>query len=122
MNTNIINATQIGLNVMIELKDQDGGMGPDVGALEATTAMAVSKYLGPVAVMLFNPNSIAEMARLAPHVPRGLVTDAFSSEDWSLSEATCSHLREIPDFERLGASFISHEVLKEDWWKKKSVT
>ncbi|MCE8508640.1 phosphodiesterase [Ruegeria pomeroyi] len=96
--------------LLIELKDQDGGMGPDVGPLEQATAEALSGYHGPVAVMSFNPHSIAAMARFAPDLPRGLVTSAYDPAEWPLSLATCERLRDIPDYDRVGASFISHEV------------
>ena len=73
--------------VLIEIKDQDGAMGPDIGPLEAATAQALTGYDGPVAVMSFNPDSVAEMARIAPDFPRGLTTCAFDpDEDWPLSE------------------------------------
>ncbi len=94
----------------IELKDQDGAMGPDTGALEAATVRALKGYQGIVAVMSFNPHSAAEMARLAPHIARGLVTKNFDPADMLLSAKTCDRLREIPDFDRVGAGFISHEV------------
>lgn len=96
--------------LLIELKDQDGGMGPDVGPLEQATAEALSGYQGPAAVMSFNPHSIAAMARFAPDLPRGLVTSAYDPAEWPLSLATCERLRDIPDYDRVGASFISHEV------------
>jgi glycerophosphoryl diester phosphodiesterase len=61
--------------------------------------------------MSFNPHAVAQMARLAPHLPRGLTTSAYDPEDWSpLPEATCTHLRGIPDYDRTGASFVSHEA------------
>lgn len=96
--------------LLIELKDQDGGMGPDVGALEAATAAALSDYAGPVAVMSFNPHSVGAMARLLPQVARGLVTDGFDPSDWPLSAARCDYLRAISDFDRVGAAFISHDA------------
>ncbi|MEY8839689.1 glycerophosphodiester phosphodiesterase family protein [Cribrihabitans sp. XS_ASV171] len=96
--------------LLVEIKDQDGAMGPDVGPLEAATAEALRAYNGPVAVMSFNPHSVAEMARLAPELPRGLVTSAYDPTDWPLSDETCGRLREIPDFGRTGAGFISHEA------------
>ncbi|WP_050931543.1 glycerophosphodiester phosphodiesterase family protein [Aestuariivita boseongensis] len=96
--------------VLIEIKDQDGAMGPDVGPLERSTARALKGYGGPVAVMSFNPHAVAAMAELAPDVPRGITTSAYVPEDWPLSAAVCDHLRGIPDFDRVGASFISHEV------------
>ena len=75
------------------------------------SAAALHRYAGPVAVMSFNPHAVAWMARLAPQLPRGLTTSAYDREDWSpLPEATCSRLRGIPDYDRTGASFISHEA------------
>ncbi len=96
--------------LLIELKDQDGGMGPDIGPLEAATAEALKAYTGDVAVMSFNPHAVARMAELSPDIPRGLVTSAYRYEDWPLSKARCDALRAIPDYDRVGASFISHEV------------
>jgi glycerophosphoryl diester phosphodiesterase len=96
--------------LLIEIKDQDGGMGPDVGPLEQATAQAVRGYDGPVAVMSFNPYSVAKMAEFAPDVPRGIVTSAYRYEDWPLPRRTCDLLRDIPDYDRVGAGFISHEM------------
>ncbi|WP_298858544.1 glycerophosphodiester phosphodiesterase family protein [uncultured Sulfitobacter sp.] len=96
--------------LLIELKDQDGAMGPKVGALERATAQALVGYEGDVAVMSFNPHAVATMQVLAPDLPRGLTTSAYRPEDWPLSEEVCAVLRGIPDYDRVGASFISHEV------------
>tara|TARA_R110002020_G_scaffold282169_1_gene497773 strand:+ start:11 stop:760 length:750 start_codon:yes stop_codon:yes gene_type:complete len=96
--------------LLIELKDQDGGMGPDIGPLEEATAEALDGYAGDVAIMSFNPYAVARMAELAPKVPRGIVTSAYRYEEWPLPRATCDLLRGIPDYDRVGASFISHEV------------
>ncbi|WP_095880419.1 glycerophosphodiester phosphodiesterase family protein [Alloyangia mangrovi] len=95
--------------LLIEIKDQDGALGPDVGTLEKATADALRGYEGPVAVMSFNPHSMARMARLAPQVPRGLTTDAFDPEEWSgVPGSRLEELRGIPDYARTGACFISH--------------
>lgn len=96
--------------VLVELKDQDGAMGPDIGPLEAATAQALACYAGPVALMSFNPHSVARMAELCPDIPRGIVTSSYTPADWPLSDDTCTHLRAIPDFDRVRASFISHEA------------
>jgi glycerophosphoryl diester phosphodiesterase len=97
--------------LLVEIKDQDGAMGPDVGALEEAAARDLADYPGPVAVMSFNPHSVAAMAALAPEVPRGLTTAAFDAGYWGhLPAATRAHLREIPDFERTGAAFVSHQA------------
>lgn len=98
--------------VLIEIKDQDGAMGPNVGALERSVVAALTGYEGPVALMSFNPHTVAKIAELAPNLPRGLTTCAYRSEDWPvLNAATRTLLARIPDFDRVGASFISHDAL-----------
>ncbi|WP_121629169.1 glycerophosphodiester phosphodiesterase family protein [Tropicibacter alexandrii] len=95
--------------LLIEIKDQDGQMGPDIGPLEQATADALAGYDGDVALMSFNPHSMAEMARLCPDRPRGLTTCGYHPDDWQvLKPETRDHLRRIPDFERVGACFVSH--------------
>jgi len=95
--------------LLVEIKDQDGALGPDVGPLEKATAHALTGYTGPVALMSFNPYAVAAMAELLPDMPRGLTTCDFNATDWSLvPEATRARLRGIPDAGRVGASFISH--------------
>lgn len=97
--------------LLLELKDQDGMMGPDIGALEAAIARDLQRYSGPIALMSFNPHSVAELASLLPDVARGLVTDSFSAQHWMLlSEEVRENLRDIPDFDRTRASFISHNA------------
>lgn len=97
--------------LLIELKDQDGAMGANVGILERATAAALQGYAGDVAVMSFNPNSVLQMQIHAPDVPRGLTTSAYSREDWQLLPArTRDKLRDIPDYDTVGACFISHEA------------
>jgi glycerophosphoryl diester phosphodiesterase len=96
--------------LLIEIKDQDGAMGPKVGPLEREVARLLQSYTGVVAVMSFNPHAIAVMAEAAPHIARGLTTCAYPAEDWPLlSEEARANLREISDFDRVGASFISHQ-------------
>ena len=95
--------------LLIEFKDQDGAMGRNVGTLEAAAVAALSGYAGPVALMSFNPHSVAALAARAPHLPRGLTTCGYAAEDWpTLPPAIRDRLRGIPDFERTGAGFISH--------------
>ncbi len=97
--------------LLVEIKDQDGQMGEGIGPLEAATARVLAGYAGPVAVMSFNPHSVAAMARLAPGIPRGLTTSAWDPADWApVAPAVCDRLRDIPDYERTGACFISHEA------------
>ncbi len=96
--------------LLIELKDQDGAMGPHVGPLERAVAQALAGYAGYVAVMSFNPHSVALMQELCPEVPRGITTSAYRPADWPLSKERCAQLRDIPDYDRVGATFVSHEV------------
>ncbi len=97
--------------LLIEVKDQTLTMSPTDGRLESATATALRGYNGPVAVMSFNPHSMAHMVRLAPDLPRGLTTSAFEPADWHpLPPDTCDRLRGIPDFDATHSSFISHEA------------
>lgn len=97
--------------LLIELKDQDGAMGPAVGALEWATAEALRGYAGPVAVMSFNPHAVAAFGEACPDVPRGLTTCAWSPEHWSfIPAAVRDRLRAIPDYARVGACFVSHQA------------
>ncbi|MEP3347115.1 MAG: glycerophosphodiester phosphodiesterase family protein [Litoreibacter sp.] len=97
--------------VLIEIKDQDGAMGPNIGPLEKAVADALKGYQGDAAVMSFNPHSVTHMAELAPERPRGLVTGAFRPKNWApLPEKILDRLRGIPDYEACQASFISHSV------------
>ena len=95
--------------LLIELKDQDGAMGSNIGTLEAAVAKALSAYDGPVALMSFNPHSVIRLAELLPDVPRGIVTSAYDPKIWPLPKPICARLRDIPDYDAANASFISHE-------------
>lgn len=97
--------------LLVEFKDQDGQMGSAIGPLEEAAAQWLNRYQGPVAVMSFNPHSVARMAQLCPQIPRGLVTSSYDPAAWApLATEVCDRLRDIPDYERAQASFISHEV------------
>jgi len=93
--------------LLIELKDQDGALGEDVGALETATAQALTGYTGPVALMSFNPHSVAALQTLAPHIPRGLVT-GYVDQKLVGSGEYCDALNRIAEYERVGACFVSH--------------
>ncbi len=96
--------------LLIEIKDQSLMMADTDGRLEAAVADALRGYQGDVAVMSFNPHSMAHMARLAPQIARGITTSAYDPDDWApLPRETCDVLRDIPDYDRVKASFISHE-------------
>lgn len=96
--------------LLIEIKDQSGGQGGSDGRLEAAVAADLVGYVGPVALMSFNPGQVARVAGYAPTIARGLTTCAFDPAQWpDMSPQTCARLRDIPDAAALGASFISHE-------------
>ena len=97
--------------LLIEIKDQDGALGPGVGPLESAVIRALEGYAGPTALMSFNPHSVAEMARRAPDIPRGLTTCGFSAAEWpEVGDEARARLAAIADYARVGASFISHEA------------
>lgn len=96
--------------LLVEIKDQTLVMGPTDGRLEAAAAADLKGYAGEVALMSFNPHSVAHMARLAPHLPRGITTSSYDPDDWApLPATTCESLRAVPDYDATGSSFISHE-------------
>lgn len=97
--------------LVAELKDQHGRMGDAGGALERAVARDIAGYDGPLALMSFNPHMVMRLARLAPDVPRGIVSCAFDAPDWPmLDEETRARLRGIPDYDRAGCGFISHRA------------
>ena len=97
--------------LLIEIKDQDGANGPNVGPLEEAVAKTLNGYSGPVALMSFNPHSMAVIARAAPNLPRGLTTCSYPAHDWpDIPPADRVWLATIPDYDRVGATFISHEA------------
>ena len=96
--------------MLIEIKDQDGEMGPNVGPLEQATCDLLAAYTGDVALMSFNPHSVAACRNFAPQIPRGITTSAYEGVFWpEVPAPRRDELREIPDYARVGACFISHE-------------
>lgn len=96
--------------LLIEIKDQDLRLGPNIGKLEAAAAKLLKGYAGPVAAMSFNPHSVKEMSTLLPDVPRGLTTCNFTKADWPLvPDDRRDALARIPDYVSSGSCFISHQ-------------
>nr|WP_299911549.1 glycerophosphodiester phosphodiesterase family protein [uncultured Paracoccus sp.] len=96
--------------LLIEIKDQDGRLGDQIGELHRHVAEQLQSYDGPVAVMSFNPHTVAAFHELAPGIPCGLTTCAFPEDDWPmLDEETRDSLAAISDFDRSGSCFISHD-------------
>lgn len=97
--------------LLVELKDQHGQMGETDGQLERAVADDLRGYEGLVALMSFNPHSVACLRDLVPDRPRGLVTCKYRRINWPLLKRGVRHrLRDIPDYDRVGASFISHDA------------
>ena len=97
--------------LLIEIKENWNTMKDTDGILEQAIAAALAGYTGPVAVMAFNPHCIAHMARFAPDVPRGLTTESYDPAlNAPIPAEVCDRLRGIPDYDRTGSSFISHQV------------
>lgn len=97
--------------LLVEIKDQHGAMGPVDGRLERAVAKALEGYDGPVAVMSFNPHSVAVLADAAPGIPRGITTENWLGEDEQLIPAKRrAELVKIADYDRVGACFISHQA------------
>jgi len=72
-------------------------------------ADALKGYDGPAAMMSFNPHSVAAFADESPDTPRGIVSCSFPAMHWlTLNKETRARLRGIPDYDRVGACFISH--------------
>ncbi|MEM9343718.1 MAG: glycerophosphodiester phosphodiesterase family protein [Pseudomonadota bacterium] len=95
----------------IEVKDQTGALSPDVGPLEEAVARQITGYAGPLAVMSFNPFSVAKMQEIAPDVPRGLVTCDFTDDEWSAaSDPWRRALVEMSQLEGTESAFISHHA------------
>lgn len=95
--------------LLIEIKDQDGRLGDNIGVLQDRVADTLRGYDGPVAVMSFNPEAVVRFHAKAPDIAVGLTTEGFAAEDWPmLDDEARQQLAAIHDFERSGASFISH--------------
>lgn len=98
--------------VLVEIKDQAGHAGADIGALDQITGRALTKaardHGAMVAVMSFNPAYIAALDWLPPEIPRGLTT--MSADDYSedLPPEIRAALGDIAAY-RAPMSFISHD-------------
>ncbi|WP_187428064.1 hypothetical protein ROLI_001870 [Roseobacter fucihabitans] len=96
--------------LLIEIKDQDGAMGPNVGPLEGAVAKALHGYEGPVAVMSFNPHSVKHMAAICPDIARGIVTESYMEADSTLPVEVRESLHAISGYDTAECSFISHDM------------
>ena len=94
--------------LLVEIKDQDGAMGPGVGPLEEAAARDLHRYDGPVALMSFNPHAADAVRALAPSRPVGLTTCDWRPEDWPhVPEPRRAELRRLPA--EADVPFVSHD-------------
>lgn len=96
--------------LLIEIKDQDGRLGPNIDTLQDRVAQTLDAYDGPVAVMSFNPHTMAAFHIAAPKVATGLTTCGFPGDDWPMLDAEDrTTLARIGGYDAAGACFISHQ-------------
>ena len=96
--------------LLLEIKDQSLTLGDLDGVLEKAVAEELANYTGSVAVMSFNPNSVALMQTYAPNVPRGLTTCDFALASWpQCDQDRLERLKTLSDYKSVNASFISHD-------------
>ena len=103
--------------VFIEIKKQ-----PQVGPLEDAVAQELAHYDGQVAVMSFNPFSMARVASIAPDVMRGQLSGDFEGEDLAWYEVFL--LRNLfmnwtsrPDFIAMELDLVpSATTTVQKWW------
>ena len=99
--------------LLVEIKSE--WQPPDLVFLTAIAQQA-SRYHGPIALMSFDPAVIAALQTLAPTVPRGLVSGSYVSaagDHWwqgQLAPERAARLRDLTDFDAVGASFAAYEV------------
>jgi glycerophosphoryl diester phosphodiesterase len=96
--------------LLVEIKDQDGALGPDVGPLEARVATLLAGYGGPVAVMSFNPHSVAAFGAALPDCPRGLTSCDYDDPDLSVPDYRRAELMaNLANLGMSGVAFASHD-------------
>lgn len=96
--------------LLIEIKDQDGRLGENIGDLQDRVASLLVPYEGVAAVMSFNPETVAAFTRASKKAPGGLVACAFDEDDWPMLEPEDRRrLAALADFDRSGAVFLSHD-------------
>jgi len=95
--------------LVVEIKDQDGKVGRNVGPLEARVGALLASYQGPVATMSFNPHSVRALGEAAPGVARGLVSYDWPRQDapW-MTYAERQALADMARFDELGCAFCSY--------------
>ena len=97
--------------LLIEIKDQDGAFGPNIGALESQVARLCETYCRDhgeqtLSVMSFNPHSVGWFKTNAPGILRGLV--ACNQDDETLSPDLRARLAACDSLPENEADFVSY--------------
>ncbi len=95
--------------VLVEIKDQDGHLGPKLGSFLPDIIQQTRNYQGAIALMSFNPYIIQALRHELPEAVLGLTTDKFSIFDWpKVPLKRRNRLRKRTEVPLLQYDFISH--------------
>ncbi len=96
--------------LLVEIKDQDGALGPELGSFLPDIINAAKNYHGAIAFMSFNPYIIAQLRSALPDAALGLVGEAFKRLDWpKLPRERAKRLRAYQEIPGLDIDFVSHK-------------
>ena len=79
----------------------------------AKIAKLAKSYKGPLALMSFDPGVMAEMATLAPNVPRGIVSGVYAGPGWdveTLGAVRAERLTHLLESRAAAPSFYAYDV------------
>ncbi|TSJ61698.1 glycerophosphodiester phosphodiesterase [Starkeya sp. 3C] len=81
-------------------------------AVAARAVEVLASYDGPAALMSFDPDLVAAVRRIAPHIPRGITMEhRYDDPEWDmLSPATKFAWGNLLHFPRTRPDFIAHYV------------
>ncbi|MGE5259825.1 MAG: glycerophosphodiester phosphodiesterase family protein [Actinomycetota bacterium] len=82
------------------------------GKFEANIALLLASYPGPVAVMSFDPYSVAAFKEIEPSLPRGLISERFSDRRYwrNFTYAECFAMRNLLTSVIARPHFIAYDI------------
>ncbi len=96
--------------LLVEIKDQDGTLGKNIGQFLPDIIQSVRDYDGAIALMSFNPYIIAHLRAAMPEAALGLVGEPFGRWDWpKLPRERAKRLRDYREIPGLDIDFVSHK-------------
>lgn len=96
--------------LLVEIKEPVEALSDHAERLAQNVADMLAGYAGPLAVMSFDPALVGRFNAAAPQVACGITSCGYAEGDWPLLDGASRARRAgIPDFDRVGASFISHD-------------